>query len=76
MKRFLMTGVALLALTAAAQAAPEGWYVGAGVGWSSMSGKADFLNVPDVSVPYESNARFSGSLGYKWEGWRAELEPN
>lgn len=76
MKRFLMTGAALLAITASAQASPEGWYVGAGVGWSSMSGKADFLNAPDVSIPYQSNARFSGALGYKWEGWRAELEPN
>jgi OmpA-OmpF porin, OOP family len=82
MKRFLMAGAAALALAAPAlmtpaQAAePQGWYLGAGVGWSSMAGKADFLNTPDTSFDYRANARFSGSLGYKWEGWRAELEPN
>lgn len=76
MKRLLMASTALLAIASPAVAAPQGWYVGAGVGWSSMSGKADFLNIPDNSFDYQSNARFSGSLGYKWEGWRAELEPN
>jgi OOP family OmpA-OmpF porin len=76
MKRFFMAGAAVLAMALPATSSPQGWYVGAGVGWSSMSGKADFLNVPDNSFDYESNARFSGALGYKWEGWRAELEPN
>ncbi|MES2256406.1 MAG: OmpA family protein [Pseudomonadota bacterium] len=76
MKRLLMASTAVLAFASPAVAAPQGWYVGAGVGWSSMSGKADFLNIPDNSFDYQSNARFSGSLGYKWEGWRAELEPN
>lgn len=76
MKRFLMASTALLAIASPAVAAPQGWYVGAGAGWSSMFGKADFLNAPDNSFDYQSNARFSGSLGYKWKGWRAELEPN
>lgn len=76
MKKFLMAGVAVLAIASPAEAQPQGWYVGAGVGWSSMSGKADFLNAPDNNFDYQANARFSGSLGYKWGGWRAELEPN
>ena len=75
MKRILMTGAALLALTAPVKAQSQGWYVGAGVGWSWMSGKADFLNLPDQSLNYHSDARFTAALGYKWQGWRAEIEP-
>ena len=76
MKAIFLASAALLAIGAPVQASPQGWYVGAGAGWSSMSGKADFLGTPDNSFDYQSNVRVSGALGYKWEGWRAELEPN
>src|ERR1700754_4400168 len=71
----LMIGVAALAFAAPAQAAPDIWqglYLKGGVGWSIMSGKADFLNVPDADLDYQSNALVSAAVGYKWQGWRAE----
>jgi outer membrane protein OmpA-like peptidoglycan-associated protein len=76
MKHFLLGCAAAMAIASPAFAEPQGWYIGAGAGWSSMSGKADFLGAPDTRFDYQSNARFSGALGYKWGGWRTELEPN
>ncbi|MBN9545397.1 MAG: OmpA family protein [Alphaproteobacteria bacterium] len=76
MKQFLLGCAAVMAIASPAFATPQGWYVGAGMGWSSMSGKADFQGLPDNAFDYQSNARLSGALGYKWGGWRAELEPN
>lgn len=75
----LMIGAAALGFAVPAQAAPDIWqglYLKGGVGWSIMSGKADFLNVPDRDLDYQSNALVSAAVGYKWQGWRAEVEPN
>jgi outer membrane protein OmpA-like peptidoglycan-associated protein len=55
---------------------PQGWYLGAGAGWSWMQGTADFASINDTNLNYQGASRFSGAAGYKWHDWRAELEPD
>jgi OOP family OmpA-OmpF porin len=78
MKFLLSLALAAMALPAAAQdfKPPQGWYLGAGAGWSWMQGTADFAKINDTNPNYQGAARFSGALGYKWHDWRAELEPD
>jgi len=79
--KFLCAGVALTALAASAHAQsaqprPEGWYIGLGGGLAFMDGTADFNGIADQALAYQSHARLSGALGYKWaEGFRVEVEP-
>src|SRR5690242_3734086 len=72
--KIALAGVALTALATPAAAA-DGWYLGLGVGWSSLQDLNYRVAAPGGHITFEDAARGIVSAGYKWpSGFRAEIE--
>lgn len=75
----MLAGAAILATASGTEAASwrDGLYVGGDAGWTWLYGKGGFTGISDPPMGYDSDARFSATLGYAWpDGLRAEIEPS
>jgi len=78
MKTTSITSLAALAvaLPAAAFGAPaEGWYLGLGLAPAWLDTDYHFTDDSSVSPKLDTAVQISGAIGYKFDGWRFEVEP-
>jgi len=52
-----------------------GWYVGLGLGPAWLKSEFRFLGGSSVSPESDTSFFINGAVGYKWDGWRFEVEP-
>ena len=53
----------------------QGWYIGLGVAPAWLSTEYHFTDNSSVSPDLDTSVQISGSVGYKYDGWRFEIEP-
>ena len=75
--RTITVGAMMLGLagTAHAQTPRDGWYIGLGLAPAWLDTDIHFTDGSSMSPDLNTAFLISGTAGYRWDGWRFEVEP-